>query len=93
MDFPGPSCQKAGISSGTIASKSCVKLDRMSTGIVIEICNFYKKNIQTFAEFCNTLKLFNDGYQSLNKSTLSNRVNSVLDQKKNLVSKYKNMPV
>ena len=79
MDFPGPYCQKAGISAGTIASKSCVKLDKLSIGIVIEICNFDMKNIQTFAEFYNTQKLFNDGYQSLNKYTLSNRVNSVLD--------------
>ena len=54
MDFPGPYCPKAGISADTIASKSCVKLDKLSIGIVIEICNFYKKNIQTFVELIAT---------------------------------------
>ena len=82
MDFPGPYCQKAGINVGTIASKSCVKLDKLSTGSMIKICNFYMKNIQTFAEFYNAQTLFKDGYQSFNKDTHYNRVDSVLDQKK-----------
>lgn len=91
MDNLGPHCDAAGITVKHVESCDTVpKVNNLSNGVVLELFQFSKKSGHILNQFCRLLESFDSNLKCVNSSTVTSRVNSILDKKKkNLWQKRK----
>ncbi|KAH3776254.1 hypothetical protein DPMN_177674 [Dreissena polymorpha] len=51
MEFPGPHCQLAGISTEQLTNRSYGKIDQITNGIVLDLCSIHRRTISHLVNF------------------------------------------